>query len=62
MQPGHEGHPDYGWQLRWLWWTFLLATLAVALLIPAYRIGDPFEDPAQSARRGTRLVRLLLHF
>ena len=46
MQPRHEGRPDDGWQLRWLWWTFVLATLAVALLIPAYRIGDPFEDPA----------------
>lgn len=39
----HEGPPQ-PWVGRWLGWTFGLLSLAVVLLIPAYRIGDPLED------------------
>jgi hypothetical protein len=44
MQPPHEGRTAAG--MGWLGWTLMLASLAVGLLIAAYRLF--YQDPLQA--------------
>jgi hypothetical protein len=45
MKPHHAGREER-WLMRWLGGTSICGVLGLACLVSAYRLGDPFVNPA----------------